>query len=205
VLWPVLPKSLRTFRVPQGKLYDFATPEYAQERSATEHKWEAVRGIGPSFGNNRNETDADMPSADELIGTLVDVVSKNGNLLLGVGPEPNGDIPQMQQRRLREIGRWLSVNGEAIFETRPWTRAEGTTANGLQVRFTQRDGAIYAIVLGALDAGPLVIKDVAPPANVSVHMLGVDKTLAWEQAGPDLKIEVPQAGNMSAATAFRLE
>ncbi len=204
VVWPVLPSSLRRFRVPQASLYDFATPEYAVEHDVVDRKWEAVRGIGPSFGNNRNERDTDLPSSDELIRLLVDVVSKNGNLLLGVGPEPNGDIPQLQQKRLRVLGAWLAINGEAIFETRPWRRAEGLTGAGAPVRFTCNDNAIYAVVLGPVSPGRLIIKELAIPEHASVRLLGLDALLDWEQLSPDLAIVVPPSAPASPACAFRV-
>ena len=65
-----------------------------------------------------------IPVAD-LVHMFVDIVSKNGNLLLNVGPMPDGTIPDIQLSRLRGLGDWLRVNGEAIFGTRPWVRAEG--------------------------------------------------------------------------------
>src|SRR3990172_5814133 len=111
-------------------------------------KWEAVRGIGHSFGINRAEREEDLLSVDELVRLLADVVSKNGNLLLGIAPEPDGRFPEMQTRRLSALGDWLAVNGEAIYDSRPWVRAEGTTLDGLPVRFTRNDEAVFAIVMG---------------------------------------------------------
>src|SRR6266404_7606711 len=82
---------------------------------------------------------------DELIYLLVDIVSKNGNLLLDVGPEADGTIPPVQMSRLEALGSWLRQNGEAIYGTHPWKRAEGETIEGIHVRFTQRGPATYAI------------------------------------------------------------
>src|SRR3954464_10562356 len=97
--------------------------------------------MGRGFGYNQNETDATLTPADELIRLLVDVVSKNGNLLLNVGPKADGTVPIEQVTRLQTIGAWLDVNGESIFGTRPWTRSAGVTADATPVRFTaSRDG-----------------------------------------------------------------
>ncbi|MBL7201759.1 MAG: alpha-L-fucosidase [Anaerolineae bacterium] len=116
---------------------DFRTPEYASFDETTDFKWEATRGIGYSFGYNRNEGPENYLSVEELVRSFVDIVSKNGNLLLNVGPMADGTIPELQRERLLGLGQWLAVNGEAIFGTRPWVRAEGRTTEGIGVRFTQ--------------------------------------------------------------------
>jgi alpha-L-fucosidase len=82
--------------------------------------WEECRGIGFSFGYNRNEDVQDYNSAQVLVLTLVDTVSHGGNLLLDIGPDGSGKIPPIMQERLLEIGQWLRVNGEAIYGTRKW-------------------------------------------------------------------------------------
>ncbi|MEF8884004.1 MAG: alpha-L-fucosidase [Haloarculaceae archaeon] len=125
---------------------DFVTPEYATLDSLTERKWEACRGIGHSFGFNRAEDEDDHIDPGELVRTFVDVVSKNGNLLLNVGPQADGTIPDPQKRRLRALGEWLSVNGEAVFGTRPWVVAEDDHSD-VEVRYTWREGALYATAL----------------------------------------------------------
>ena len=89
---------------------DFTTPEYAQMDDITEAKWEACRGIGHSFGLNRNAPDDDLLSVDALVHLLVDIVSKNGNLLLNVGPAADGRIPHAQAERL--LGPRLVAQGE---------------------------------------------------------------------------------------------
>jgi alpha-L-fucosidase len=74
---------------------DFITPEYSVQRSLTTKKWETCRGIGYSFGYNRNESAEHMLSSEELVHMLIDIVSKNGNLLLNVGPMADGTIPEL--------------------------------------------------------------------------------------------------------------
>ena len=77
-----------------------------------------------------------------------DVVSKNGNLLIGVGPRPDGTIPEMQQAPLRGLGAWLTCNGEAIYGSRPWVITESATAEGTPLRFTKSGEGVYALVMG---------------------------------------------------------
>jgi alpha-L-fucosidase len=147
-LWPVLPRSAKRVAMLPGRHADFSTREYAIPDKALAGKWEATRGMGSSFGANRSETADDVLSADDLVRLLMDVVSKNGNLLIGVGPGPDGRVSEVQSEPLLGLGRWLEVNGEAVYGTRPWTVASGSTSQGSAVRYTAGDDAIYATVLG---------------------------------------------------------
>ncbi|MBI3469838.1 MAG: alpha-L-fucosidase, partial [Candidatus Solibacter usitatus] len=101
---------------------DITTPEYSSYNKITEKKWEACRGLGFSFGYNQAEGPQHVIASDKLVNLLVDIVSKNGNLLLNIGPKPDGTISDLQLQRLRDLGAWLKMNGEAIFGTRPWVR-----------------------------------------------------------------------------------
>ena len=96
----------------------YYTSEYGAGLRDAKRHWEETRGMGASFGYNRNERLEDYASTDDLIRLLVDVVSRGGNLLLNVGPTADGRIPVIMEERLREIGAWLAVNGEGIYGTR---------------------------------------------------------------------------------------
>lgn len=185
--------------------HDYSTPEFTVRSDVAPTPFETVRGMGRGFGYNRNESDATLDPAGQLIHLLVDVVSKNGNLLLNVGPMADGTVPAAQVDRLRAIGQWLGVNGAAIFGSRPWTRAEGTATDGTPVRFTATtDGTtLYAIVLGALPAGELTIPAVGA-APASVRLLGSGATIAWTSRGGDLAITVPRDAPVQPASVFAL-
>ena len=106
-------------------------------------RFEECQGMGKSFGYNRNETAENYRSTTELLRLLIDTVSRGGNLLLDIGPSADGRIPVIMEQRLLEMGEWLAVNGEAIYGTTPWDNAPEME----EVRFTQKDGVVYAICL----------------------------------------------------------
>jgi alpha-L-fucosidase len=177
--------------IPRGPHYDFITPEYTSFNQIQELKWESCRGIGHSFGYNRAEGDDQLLSLSTLIHLFVDIVSKNGNLLLNVGPMADGTIPQNQRERLESFGQWLDVNGEAIFGTRPWVKAESQTIDGLDVRFTQQGAAVYASILGTPASRQISIAGLHTDISTSVQLLGHAAALHWQQDGDNLTITLP--------------
>jgi alpha-L-fucosidase len=173
---------------PPSRHFDVRTPEYAVFPEVRREKWECVRGMDRSFGFNRASHPEDFLSRDELIHGLVDIASKNGNLLLNVGPRGcDAAIPEPQQQRLDWLGSWTSRYGEAIYGTRPWRRAEGRTRDGLSVRFTQGSECIYAIVLGLRDRHELVLEGLGLGDGARVRRVG-GQDLRWKHEGSDLCI-----------------
>jgi alpha-L-fucosidase len=85
--------------------------------------WEACLNIGKSWGYNENEDPAQIKSSARLVRLLAEVVSKNGTMLLNIGPREDGTIADWMSTRLLDIGRWLRINGHAVYGTRPWRRA----------------------------------------------------------------------------------
>ena len=200
-----VPKEGEPLAPPRGPHYDFVTPEYAQFDEIQTMKWESCRGIGHSFGYNRNEGDEQLLAEDELIHMFVDIVSKNGNLLLNVGPMADGTIAENQAERLRALGRWLDVNGAAIFDTRPWERAEGKTTGGLDVRFTATDEALYTTLLGTPAEHEIAIEGLAAAPGAAIRLLGRDEDLSWRQDGADLRIALPEGLPEAAAHCLEIE
>ena len=176
---------------PRGPHFDYITPEYATFDEIQDLKWECCRGIGHSFGYSRVEGDEQLLAEDELIHMFVDIVSKNGNLLLNVGPMADGTIPANQAERLRALGRWLDRNGAAIFDTRPWKRADGKTSQGLDIRFTAADDTLYATLLGTPGESEIRIEGLEATTGARIQLLGHDEDLSWRQEGSDLTIQLP--------------
>ena len=171
---------------------DFRTSEFTVEADISADKWEAVRGMSRGFGFNQNEDEADYGPPEKFVHMLVDVVSKNGNLLLNVGPRADGSIPAPQLAILHRLGQWLAANGEAIYGTRPWARADATSDRGIPVRFTARldRGVLYAILLGTPPAGELTIEglEVVP---AGVRLVADGTPLAWSRSAAGLRLTLP--------------
>src|SRR5699024_7375299 len=129
------------------------TREYQDITSVQAEPFESTRGLGLSFGYNADESAEHALDGAELIRLLVDVVSKNGNLLINVGPRADGSVPALQSAALEQLGEWLAAHGEAIYGTRPWFHDAVTTPPD-RVRFTLGTTADGSPVLHALLLDP---------------------------------------------------
>jgi len=107
-----------------GSDIGFLTPEYSSGLKASKRPWAEVRGLGRSFGFNRNEPLEAYMSPEKLIRFFVTAVANGGGIILNVGPKGDGQIPLLQQERLKQLGAWLEVNGEAIYGSKMWERTE---------------------------------------------------------------------------------
>ncbi|RDW72240.1 alpha-L-fucosidase [Coleophoma crateriformis] len=124
---------------------DFDTPEYTTLKLPQARKWESNLGMDPySYGYNRATTTSSYMNASSIVTTLVDIISKNGNLLLDIGPTGNGSIVVAEKENLLEAGIWIRSHGEAIYNTSYWFVTPG---EGDSVRFTQTLDAFYIFLL----------------------------------------------------------
>ena len=184
---------------------DFQSPEYEKRSEISTVKWEECRGLGRSFGYNRAEGEKETIAPDELIYLLVDIVSKNGNLLLDVGPEADGTIPPIQMNRLKQLGAWLRQNGEAIYGTTPWSRAEGETDQKIPLRFTEKSGHVYATLMGEPKGGSIVLRNLQPAKGSEMRLLGDAQPLRWTQKGTDVEVALPATLPGKYAYVLRME
>jgi len=152
------------------------------------HPWEECRGIGSSFGYNRNEQLNDYSTSEELVHLLIDKVSSGGNLLLNIGPTADGRIPVIMQQRLADIGSWLDVNGEAIYGTRAWDKA--TKQPNINAFFTAKGKDLYVICTKYPDRAITVRGVGGKPKSVS--LLGVDAKVEFSAAGGNVTITPPR-------------
>ncbi|MGA7719690.1 MAG: alpha-L-fucosidase [Ignavibacteriaceae bacterium] len=194
--------------------------ERGSSRATKKFPWQTDTSIGKkSWGYIDGE---ENKSPGELIDLLIDIVSKNGNLLLNVGPKPDGTITQEQTNVLLSIGKWLDVNGEGIYGTRPWDVAEegptiaqdGTFAEfkpvnytSKDIRFTTKNGFVYAFLLD-IPIEKISIISLAKKAGHGVvgkvELLGSKETIKWSQNDNELQIEPSNNYPSAKAICYRI-
>ena len=178
--------------------------------SILQEPWLTDTSVGHQFWFY-DSGDKDMYSIAELVRMLVEIVCKNGCLLLNVGPHPDGSISKKQTDILLGIGKWLKVNGEAIYGSRPWKiHGEGPHLNGggsdnsaqtfytqEDIRFTQKDDMLYAFVLGVPERD-ITINSLGRESvllKTSIHkvsLLGSEQPVTWTQRDNTLVIRIPE-------------
>ncbi|SHF90184.1 alpha-L-fucosidase, partial [Caldanaerobius fijiensis DSM 17918] len=200
------------FDIERGQLSDIRPRFWQTDTSVSKNSWGYIKNH-------------DYKTPNDIICDLVDIVSKNGSLLLNIGPKPDGTIPEPEQEILMEIGGWLKVNGEAIYGTRPWKIfGEGPTkvAEGAftdthrsaftseDIRFTTKGDTLYAIVLKWPENGRITIKTLgtnsqfALPHIDKVELIGYDVPLQWTRDEQALIIDVTGCEPKEYPAAFRI-
>jgi len=177
----------------RGKLGGYFTTEYGhvygdvEDINAVQHPWEECRGIGTSFGYNQVEDLNNYLSSKACIDLLIEKVAGGGNLLLDIGPTADGRIPVIQQQRLLDIGKWLDINGEAIYGTRKWAGANQNKQE--HVYFTKKGKDLY-VHCTRFPIVPVEIKGIKK--NSKVTMLGFDENIKTSKSENSIKISVPE-------------
>ena len=198
------PDPLSLIKPPVVPHCDYTTPEYTQYTEIRRRKWEMDRGIGNSFGYNREERDEDYEDPEKLLSDFVDAVSKNGNLLLNVGPRgEDHQIPDEQLSRLSFFGDWLRRSGSAVYGTRPWTQAEARTTHGDDVRLTAGEGTVNLVVLGRPTADELLVQDLQLTGTATLLADGSPVRLEPTPSGTRLTFARALDGSFAPALTIR--
>ncbi|MFZ9262960.1 MAG: alpha-L-fucosidase [Chitinophagaceae bacterium] len=181
---------------------DFGTPEQEILEGTSDTDWESCMTMNDTWGFKKN--DNNWKSSETLIHNLVDIAAKGGNYLLNVGPTAEGLIPAPSVDRLKDMGNWLKINGEAIYATKSLKKFK----EGDHVKYTvSGDGKyIYAIVTKKAD-GPVVLKNISAAPGTKVKMLGVKKAIHHEhdEKAGTLTLNWPKQLPCEHAWVFKIE
>ncbi|RMG55849.1 MAG: alpha-L-fucosidase [Bacteroidetes bacterium] len=188
-------------RTVHGPYENYLTPERRIPDTKLDHPWESCLPLGNNWGYVPNDP---LKSPTTVIHTLVEVVAKGGNLLLGIGPQSDGTFPLEVEQRLQAIGAWLETNGEALYGTRAVDRYQDG-----QTFFTGKGETTYATHL--LPEGEAVPRDIRwaghlPGRGQQITCLETGKSVKWRIEGEQLVVEVPKSlvGQERPAVAFAL-
>lgn len=192
------PEGTTVLDIERGQLANIRPLLWQNDTSVAKNSW----------GYTANQ---EYKTVDSLVDDLVDVVSKNGALLLNIGPRPDGTIPEPEQQMLREIGQWLAINGAAIYGTRPWkifgegptevsegsfTDTQRSAFTGEDIRFTTKGEILYATAL-AWPGETLTIRSLGSATGLwerpiqRVRLLGHEGALTWSRTEQALVITMP--------------
>ncbi len=206
------PEGTAVFDVERGQLTDIRPSFWQTDTSVSKNSWGFV-------------ADQDYKTVDDLVDDLVDIVSKNGALLMNIGPRADGTIPEAEEKLLLRIGQWLAVNGEAIYGTRPWrifgegptqvvggsfadTKREAFTSQ--DIRFTTRGDTLYATILAWPESGIATITSLAAGSSLyqreidKVELLGTSEPLQWSRDRGRMAISLPSQPPCEHAFVFRI-
>ncbi|WP_316766599.1 alpha-L-fucosidase [Pedobacter frigiditerrae] len=195
------------------------TPEYQPDLDFENHYWEESRGMGFSYGYNREEDAWDYNSAQSLVLQLIDKVSRGGNFLLDIGPDEHGKIPPIMQERLLQIGNWMNINGEAIYGTERWRNAsqwsegrkdynakDGSGDYLLKITLNPETGYavkncfftynattnnLYALLPIYPSDKKIVLQNLSFKSNTRIELLETKESLKWENNGNDVVVTLP--------------
>lgn len=218
----------------RGVAINFKHGSFPQEAAVFDIERGQLRDIHPRFWQNDTSVaknswgyteDQDYKEVAAIIGDLIDIVAKNGALLLNIGPRPDGTIPEPEEQMLLAIGRWLQINGEAIYDTRPFkVYGEGPTAvesgsftdtkrqgfTSQDIRFTTKGDALYALLMAWPENGEATVQTLASGLRVctdeidSVEFLGSNTELKWSRTARGLKVKLPEEKPCDHAYALKI-
>jgi alpha-L-fucosidase len=181
------PKLIVVDRAVPGEQQNYLTPEQHIPENGLPYPWETCMTMGNSWSYVPNDV---YKPANEIIEKLVDIVSKGGNYLLNIGPGPDGELDPNAYQRLKEIGAWMKVNGEAIYGSRIYN----SFSEGESIRYTQsKDGNTKYIFLFNYPEAKQLLTKIKFSKKTKLQLLGSKSKLSWKQVENCVEINLPDS------------
>lgn len=179
----------------------YSGPDRWQPGQLIPHKWESAITVDrQSWGIRRNINLEEILSPEDLVRQVVVTVSCGGNILVNVGPTKEGTIIPIFEERLRQMGQWLSVNGEAIYGTKPWTHQNDSSTQLPDVWYTEKENNVYAMMLGWPSDDILILNSVMATESSVIKLVGYSSTnLVFTQQAGSLQITLPPLSKVMSA------
>ena len=171
---------------------DFKTPEYTKLDVVTENHWEMNRGLGFSFGYNRIEGANETMTTGELSRLLIDVVSKNGNMLLDVGPLPDGSFSSIQELRLREFAVWCMDYMKLIHFSRPFLPVGSKPEGNFRYLRSKDDSKVVIFVMEPTSLEVMIPMSVNGSFHAAVVLPGEIKQVESKTIADGVKFSLPR-------------
>lgn len=204
-----LPNSVSLQDMEKGRMDTLTSFAWLTDETVSTGSWSYTKGLS-------------YKTPEQIVHLLIDIVSKNGCMMLNISPRPDGTIPQEQIDILTVIGDWLHQNGEAIYETRPWIAfGEGPTQMGKgghfvkdvqytsqDIRYTTKGNAIYALLLGRPEAGREVMLTSFANKDLDIQtvaLLNSENTIEWAITENGLSVQIPNTDLNDLAVVFKIE
>ncbi|MFN8243409.1 MAG: alpha-L-fucosidase [Ferruginibacter sp.] len=186
-------------RAVPGEQQNYLTPEQQIPEKGLPYPWETCMTMASSWSYVPGDI---YKPAEELVKKLVDIVSKGGNFLLNIGPGPDGELDSIAYARLKQIGAWIKINGDAIYNTRMYS----TYGEGDNIRFTQsKDGKTNYVFLFSFPKDKLVLTKLPVKEGSHIQLMGTAQQLKWKSVDNAITITIPSSLQKSSVYVWVLK
>ncbi len=182
------PGVLIVDRTVHGRFENYQTPEQKIPATQLPYPWESCMTLGNAWGYVEGDR---FKSATQVIHSLIEIVAKGGNLLLGIGPKPDGTLPEEAISRLKEVGKWLQNNGDAIYNTRSVKHYKDSNTYFTQNRINGSQFALVCLPENSAVPSSVEWENNIPQKGTTMKLLQTGKAVKWTVTDTRVKVFLP--------------
>ena len=184
------PGILIVDRTVHGRFENYQTPEQRIPATRLPYPWESCMTLGNAWGYVPGDR---FKSATQVIHSLIEIVAKGGNLLLGIGPKPDGTLPEEAVSRMQEIGKWIEINGNAIYNTRSVENYKDSNTYFTQNRVNGLRYALFCLPEGTSPGSYVEWQHNIPKKGTIMKVLQTGKAVKWTVTGNRVRVVLPSS------------